>query len=455
MVPLIGCVAQMVMGPTEFWDSQMARGKLSANGLLGKFMVMSTDAKESRKIFESCSDKLPLYLHPNSEHLFGSKNISFINGAYHKELRRRLLPMFTPKALGVYLDMQAKAIREHIQQWEAQSKQNGAKGLEMKPVIFELNTLTSLAVFLGTYLTDEQRAKFQIEYAHLTDGYLAFPINLPGFALHRGVKARRWVIKMLEEVTALSKARMRTGAEPSCLLDFWMQNTVKEEDEALKQAQPMPPHSSNHDVACVTLDFLFAAQDATTAALTWAVHLMCEHPDVVTKVKDEYIRVRGVGANAKPFTADLLDEMQYTNQVVREMLRHRPPVPLVPHRAAEEFQIRDNYTIPKGSVVIPCILSSNKQGFTNPDSFDPDRYSPERNEEALYGKNVLTFGAGPHSCLGYRYAQNHMACFVATLAAETQFSRMKTPKMNDIMYAPTVYPADSCMLTSFRVVEAH
>jgi hypothetical protein len=142
-------------------------------------------------------------------------------------------------------------------------------------------------------------------------------------------------------------------------------------------------------------------------------------------------------------------------------LRLCPPTTIVPHQTlATVFHVPANpastdaasaagYTIPKGSLVVPSIWSSNRQGFSNPDSFDPDRFSPERAEDKKYADNFLTFGVGPHMCMGQRYAMNHLVTFIALLAYETDFTRLSTPTEEQIKYLPTIYPVDDCPLQHF------
>ena len=64
----------------------------------------------------------------------------------------------------------------------------------------------------------------------------------------------------------------------------------------------------------------------------------------------------------------------------------------------------------------PTPLHLLLQGFTLPESFDPDRFSPERKEDIKYQKNFLTFGHGPHYCVGKEYAVNHLICYLAILS---------------------------------------
>lgn len=244
---------------------------------------------------------------------------------------------------------------------------------------------------------------------------------------------------------------MRSGGEPKCLLDFWMVETVKAIDQAAAQKAEAPAHTSDEEVANITLDFLFASQDASTASLTWVVDTLCRFPEVRDRVKAEQRKYR---PNREPITLDLLLEMKYTWQVMREILRQYPPATMVPHIAHKPVQLGD-YTVPTGTLIIPSIYSACHQGYTNPDSFDPDRYSPERAEDKLYDKDYfMTFGAGPHYCMGRQYAMHHLSLFLSILASDVEMEREwnDDAKACKMIYAPTIYPADECRLTSFKLL---
>jgi cytochrome P450 family 710 subfamily A protein len=59
-----------------------------------------------------------------------------------------------------------------------------------------LNLLTSQTVFVGPYIED--RKKFSENYLLITEGFLSFPINLPGTGLNKAVKARKYIVHTLE-----------------------------------------------------------------------------------------------------------------------------------------------------------------------------------------------------------------------------------------------------------------
>jgi cytochrome P450 family 710 subfamily A protein len=193
-------------------------------------------------------------------------------------------------------------------------------------------------------------------------------------------------------------------------------------------------------VACTTLDFLFASQDASTASLVWTCGLaLTGNPDVLAKVRAEQLKLR---PNDDPLTTDVLGDMPYTNQVVMELLRYRPPATLVPHIALKDFQLTDDVNVPEGSLVVPSVWGACHQGYTNPNTFDPDRFSQERGEDRKYGKNFLTFGSGPHYCLGKQYAINHLMSFLSIMSINVDMNRHRTPESETIVYGPTIFPAD-------------
>jgi cytochrome P450 family 710 subfamily A protein len=61
-------------------------------------------------------------------------------------------------------------------------------------------------------------------------------------------------------------------------------------------------------------------------------------------------------------------------QVVKEVLRFRPPAPMVPQVAMQPFKLTGSYTAPKGAFIIPDIISACRQGYTDGDKFDPERF---------------------------------------------------------------------------------
>ncbi|XP_065191847.1 probable cytochrome P450 524A1 isoform X3 [Sycon ciliatum] len=193
-------------------------------------------------------------------------------------------------------------------------------------------------------------------------------------------------------------------------------------------------------------------KDASTSSLVWMVQLLHDHPDVREKMVEEQRIVR---PNNEPLSTENIETMTYANQVclamtyanqvVREVLRYRPPVTMVPHVAVKDCQLTSDYKVKKGTIVIPYLWAPQHEDFEEGTSFRPDRWSPEKRTEA-HGKSFLVFGHGPHVCLGQRYAMNHLVAFAALLVTRTKWTRKVTESGDKIIYLPTIYPADGCMV---------
>ncbi|KAL5227752.1 hypothetical protein ABZP36_016017 [Zizania latifolia] len=450
VVPFLGSVAQMIRDPTAFWDAQAARAKksgvgLAADFLIGRFVVFIRDSELSHRIFANVRpDAFHLIGHPFGKRLFGDHNLIYMFGEDHKDLRRRIAPNFTPRALSTYAAIQQRVILAHLRRWLDQSSANGGKAVPIRVPCRDMNLETSQTVFAGPYLKKEARERFEKDYNLFNVGLMALPVDLPGFAFRRAREGVSRLVRTLGFCARESKARMRAGGEPECLVDYWMQETVREIDEAKKVGLPPPAHTDDEELGGFIFDFLFAAQDASTSSLCWAVSALDSHPDVLARVRAEVSSLWSPDSG-EPITAEKIAKMKYTQAVAREVVRYRPPATLVPHIAGEEFQLTEWYTIPKGAIVFPSVYESSFQGFPDPDSFDPGRFfSDARREDVVYKRNFLAFGAGAHQCVGQRYALNHLVLFMALFVSLVDFRRDRTDGCDEPVYMPTIVPKDSC-----------
>lgn len=155
--------------------------------------------------------------------------------------------------------------------------------------------------------------------------------------------------------------------------------------------------------------------------------------------------------NNEPITAELLSEMTYTRQVVREILRFKPPAPSVPMRACEDFPLTEDFIAPKGSLIIPdihaCVLNYPEANTFNPDRFQYSKTGHNLEDLDKFREHFLVFGTGPHYCMGREYATNHLIAFTALLCSTCDWQRRLTSKSDGLEYLPTIYPMDGCLAT--------
>nr|GMD86598.1 sterol 22-desaturase [Ipomoea batatas] len=449
--PFIGNVVTLVTNPSKFWDDQSALAKtngagISVNYIIGRFILYIHSTDLSHKVFSNVRpDAFHLIGHPFGKKLFGEHNLIYMFGQEHKDLRRRIAPNFTPKALATYTEIQQRIIIKHLACWLKRSSDSPSEPIPLRILCRDMNLETSQTVFAGPYLSGEARRRFNVDYTFFNVGLMKLPIDLPGFAFRNARLAVDRLVETLSLCAEQSQKKMETGEEPTCLIDFWMQEAVREINEAKQNPGEIGGGFvyNAKEIGGHLFDFLFAAQDASTSSLLWAVTLLDSHPGVLERVRTE-VRKFWSPESGHPIAAEHLREMKYVEAVAREVLRFRAPATLVPHIAGVDFPLTENYIVPKGTIVFPSVLDSSFQGFPEPEKFDPDRFMEERQEDRVYKKNFLAFGAGPHQCVGQRYAVNHLMLFIAVFTALIDFRRHRTDGCDDIAYVPTIAPKDDC-----------
>jgi cytochrome P450 len=161
---------------------------------------------------------------------------------------------------------------------------------------------------------------------------------------------------------------------------------------------------------------LFAAGHETTAnALTWTWYFLAQHPDVEARLHEE---LAAVLADRPPVVSDLKD-LPYTEMVLKESMRLRPPAWILNGRTALEETEIGGYTITAGTSVFisPYQLHRLPEYYPDPERFDPRRFTPE-NEKKLPRYAYLPFGAGPRVCIGNSFAMMEAQLILATVAQQ-------------------------------------
>jgi cytochrome P450 len=136
-----------------------------------------------------------------------------------------------------------------------------------------------------------------------------------------------------------------------------------------------------------------------------------------------HVAVRNLIGNAVylllsyPATKQKLDaDQDLLTKVIDETLRFEPPVTLIPRIALEDFEV-SGQMIPKGAVVQLSIAAANRDPSHFP---DPDRFNVTQSR----ARN-LSFGHGPHGCLG-----THLARIQSEIALREFFRRFPEPSLD-------------------------
>lgn len=416
---------------------------------------MASSRDMARKVFNS-----PAYVKPCvvdvAHKLLRPTNWVFLDGKAHVDYRKGLNGLFTRQALEFYLPGQEEVYDKYFARFLEISRHGSEeKGVPFMPVFRELMCAVSCRTFVGHYMPDAAVKKIADDYWMITAALelVNFPIILPYTKTWYGKKAADMVLDEFAKCAAKSKARMGVGGDITCVMDAWVKSMIdsaKYKEKVAKGLAVDPSEKpamlvrdfSDWEISQTVFTFLFASQDATSSACTWLFQLMADRPEILKRVRDENLTARNGDKNVR-FSMDLLENLPYTRAVVKETLRYRPPVIMVPYMVKKPFPITDSYTVPKGSMVIPSCWPAlhDPEAYPNPEYFDPERWITGDAESK--NKNWLVFGTGPHYCLGQTYAQMNLIGMIGKASMGLDWTHRTTIESEDIEVFATIFPQAS------------
>ena len=118
-------------------------------------------------------------------------------------------------------------------------------------------------------------------------------------------------------------------------------------------------------------------------------------------------------------------QLHFINAVLHESFRITSFLPMsVPHCALEDVKVK-NYTIPKGTIVLPSLfhVMHNPKRFKNPGEFNPDRFM--NNGTFKPDEHVIPFSIGKRYCLGQALAEKEYFLFFTGLMQKFRFEPVK------------------------------
>ena len=159
---------------------------------------------------------------------------------------------------------------------------------------------------------------------------------------------------------------------------------------ALVQAEEAGKQLSEDELVAMVFLLLVAGHETTVNLIGNGVLALLQNPDQLQ-------RLRG--------------DPSLVESAVEELLRYGSPLETATERYAREDVTIAGVTIPRGSLVFAVIASANRdeQHFTEPDRLDITR---EPNQH-------LSFGMGPHYCLGAPLARLEGQIAISTLLRRT------------------------------------
>ena len=167
-----------------------------------------------------------------------------------------------------------------------------------------------------------------------------------------------------------------------------------------------------------------------------ALHLLSQNPTVMTNLQ------QAVGLLfSKPLTLARLDGCKILDQVLRETLRLRPPVPFFTRNVGNTAVTLAGKDIPaKTQIFIPnWYLHRESNHWHQPEQFNPNRWDESTCEKNPYGSDYFfPFGRGHRSCIGQSFAKILMKLSIAVLVHQLKIEFGPEPETPEFYFAVSV-----------------
>jgi cytochrome P450 len=424
-LPLLGETLSFAKNPFRFIEERLARhGRIFRSTVLGRKTAVIAGPEAAAKFIDADLVMREGSMPPHVQELFGGRSLPLLDGDAHRARKKTVNQAFNRAALTAYLPIIQQTVERYFQAWLAAGEIRWLD--DLKRLSIEVICTTVMGMPPGSEMD-----RLREDYGIVTSGFATLPINLPGTRYRKALQARD---RILEVLRRLVRERRKTPSADG-LSRMLTDATLADEDAALE------------------LHHIVIAGYIVFAELGSIVQQLTAHPDVRAKLAAEIASKVPSG----PLSLETLMGMPYLLQVVNEVKRLRPMIPAVFGKTKKPLEF-DGVSIPAGWMVMWAVTPSHvAQGvYTNPTTFDPDRFSPERAEDRRHEHAFAPQGAGPgtgHRCPGLDFATYFMEIFAIVLLRgytwqlppqnfEMDFSKVP-PEAKDALRATVTTRVDS------------
>lgn len=306
-------------------------------------------------------------------------------GRNWRKHRRIAQPSFHPSQLEEFIPIMDSAALRMLERWKGKGGRLDTDA-EMMRLTLEIvgrclmsTDLSSSSETIGSAI-NLMLEDINTKITHL----FALPMWVPTAKNRKLQAAYRDISRTVQN---LIQARRQGTEQAPDLLQRFMDSVDPETGERMDDAQLEDEIKT----------MVSAGHETTANALTWACCLLADHPHVVRALQEEVDQ-----AGDAPFTMERIGGLPYTEAVIKESMRLRPPVWIVGRLALEHDEIM-GYDIPAGSYVFcPIYLVHRDPRFWDePESFQPERFLAA---DGIAKQAYLPFSSGPRMCIGASFA---------------------------------------------------
>lgn len=309
-----------------------------------------------------------------------------MDGEEHNRDRKMMKPAFTISYLDRYLPLMNRIIRKRTQSWSEVGEADLYE--EARQITFDIaaQALTSLK-------EGNEIEHFRTLFRNI--------VMLPRIATSQEDYNTR-LAQLHNELHALLVSKIEERRKQPTDDVFGMLVQARDENGNVMSDEQLIAHINI---------LLLAGHETSTSLTAWLLYLLNQHPDYTQRILQEQEAI--LGSRSEPTLEDI-KHMKLLDHALSEAERLYPPVANGPRGVIEDFEFH-GYHVPAGAMAFYSIIGSHMipSIFANPETFDPDRFAPPREEQKKNPYALIGFGGGPRICIGISFAQIEIKAIIS------------------------------------------
>lgn len=320
-----------------------------------------------------------------------------------------LVPAFAKTSMERYHEVFLQVTRELLDWWgSAEGPVDVGRG--MTKLTMESITRAAFSRDFGSFESEETHPFVLAMVAALRGGQEQGTLSAAPFGRFAIARLKRrndhhlrYVERLVDDVIS---TRRSEGADSTDLLGIMLSERHPETGEALDDTA----------IRNQILTFLVAGHETTSGALSFTLHYLLQHPEILARAQAETDEILGPDPDAEP-TFEQIPKFRYLRRCLDEALRLWPTVPGFARTPKQEVTLSTGHRMRPGDwalIMLPLVHRDPAAWGEDADTFDPDRFLPERSRGRMR-HSYKPFGTGERSCIGRQFALHEAVLVLARL----------------------------------------